>query len=147
MREFFLTPEGSACITTVFTYLAIGAQVPKAELDMAVQFLTGNPDIDEILDPGRAKRLLEAKGKRLEAKLRKTEEALRQAEVAAKEAQRTSEEAQKRLVLQQIERRFGPLSPNALAQLQAVNPAVITEMAMRVLTAKSLDEVLPAPIK
>ncbi|MBK9263205.1 MAG: Rpn family recombination-promoting nuclease/putative transposase [Polyangiaceae bacterium] len=147
LRVFFRGEEGNACLRGVFTYLELGAKVPEAELKMAAQFmLTGYPEIDEILNPGLTKKIFEAREKRLEAKVeraeRKAQEAERKAQEAQREAERKAKQEVEKNLLLQLERRFGSLPDDAVAHVKAAASSEITEMAMRVLSAQSLDEVL-----
>jgi hypothetical protein len=47
---------------------------------------------------------------------------------------------QRRVLQQQLEKRFGPLSPDALATLESWQSERLDDVALKLLDAKSLDE-------
>ena len=55
------------------------------------------------------------------------------------------QEGEKALLRRQLERRFGPLPEWADAQITAADTATVEQWGLRLLEARSLEEVLRAP--
>jgi predicted transposase YdaD len=135
LRALLREPDGDRCIGTVFLYLQRVSKVPVTELRMALEQTLENTElIEDILFPGR----------RLAHKLQQSERELREAKREARKGERKGERT---ILLRQLGQRFGTLSPDVLARVDAAASSEIEAMALRVLTAKTLDEVLGKPVK
>ncbi len=127
LRALLREPDGDRCIGTVFLYLQRVSKVPELELRMAMDEVIGNPLVEDILFPGR----------RLERELRKAKREVRDAKL----------EGERTMLQRLLGQRFGALSPNVLALVDGATSSELEAMALRVLTAKTLDEVLGKPTK
>ncbi len=52
-------------------------------------------------------------------------------------------EGERKLVLRQVEARFGPLDPLNAARLTALTPSQLEQVSLRILTCESIEELLP----
>jgi hypothetical protein len=115
--------DGNRCIGTVLLYVERVTKIPASELRMAFQW-TDEAVVEEILYPGRmAERL--------------TRE-LEQSRLEAERAKRQSHA----LVVRLLRQKFGPLSLAEIARVDAATASELEEMAIRVLSAATLEEVL-----
>lgn len=115
--------HGEVVVSTFIVYLTRVGKVPEAELYMALQQTMGNSLADEIMF-GVERRIeaAELKGERkgkIEGKIEVLKELLTQ--------------------------RFGTLAPKVHARIDAATSKELHAMATRVLTARSVDEVLGPP--
>jgi hypothetical protein len=153
LRALLREPDGDRCIGTVFLYLQRVSKVPVSELRMALQETVGNAElIEDILFPGRRERRLgeidgERKG-RLDGERKGRLDGERKGRLDGERKGRLDGErkgrldGERKLLLRQLTQRFGPPSTETTARIDAATSSELEAMALRVLTAKTLDEVL-----
>ena len=131
-------PEGALVFAVIVLYMQRVADVPEEETIMALQQSLKLENLTILEEFRHADRVLR------ERALRKGKiEGMIEGKIKGKiEGKR---EGQKELLLKQLRKRFGELSTDATATIHAASCAELDEMALRVLTAKTLAEVLRTP--
>ena len=121
---------------------------------MALQEALGTNEalIEDILFPERRfERLkqetdrIKQESDRIKREAERDKRVIQELERAKREAERLTAETERRLLLRQLEQRFGALPEEARSRIAAASSSEVDAMVLRVLTANTLDEVLDEP--
>ena len=123
-------PHGGLVIASIIVYLKTVGKVLEEDVRMALQQAVGNSIADEILFGAE---------RRLEQAERRYEQGVRDAKL---EGELNGE---RKLLKRQLRQRFGTLSPEAIARIEAAPLDDLEAIGLRVFTATTLEEVLGAP--
>lgn len=154
IRAVHHEPDGDRCIGTAFMYVERVAKIPASELRMALQEALGTNEalIEDILFPERRfERLkqetdrIKQESDRIKREAERDKRVIQELERAKREAERLTAETERRLLLRQLEQRFGALPEEARSRIAAASSSDVDAMVLRVLTANTLDEVLDEP--